>query len=70
MQCIIILAGPASSLFEKSYYELMSTALKPDGLLACQGKHELSYDARKPFCGFPTRSDTNGLTQCTVTEEC
>lgn len=30
--------GPASSLFEKSYYELMSKALKPDGLLSCQGE--------------------------------
>jgi len=30
--------GPASSLFEKSYYELMKTALKPDGVLSCQGE--------------------------------
>ncbi|XP_052227401.1 spermidine synthase-like [Dreissena polymorpha] len=30
--------GPASSLFQKSYYELMKSALKPDGILACQGE--------------------------------
>lgn len=30
--------GPASSLFQKSYYELMKKALKPDGILACQGE--------------------------------
>ncbi|WAR15329.1 SPEE-like protein [Mya arenaria] len=30
--------GPASTLFQKSYYELMKTALKPDGILACQGE--------------------------------
>jgi len=31
------LTGPASSLFEKSYYELMKKALKPGGLVCCQG---------------------------------
>lgn len=30
--------GPASSLFEKSYYELMKKALKPGGIVCCQGK--------------------------------
>ncbi|XP_060073766.1 spermidine synthase-like [Ylistrum balloti] len=30
--------GPASSLFEKSYYELMKKALKPNGILCCQGE--------------------------------
>ena len=30
--------GPAESLFKESYYELMKRALKPDGLLCCQGK--------------------------------
>ncbi|KAK3599595.1 hypothetical protein CHS0354_035836 [Potamilus streckersoni] len=30
--------GPASSLFQKSYYELMKAALKPDGILCCQGE--------------------------------
>lgn len=30
--------GPASSLFQKSYYELMKQALKPDGILSCQGE--------------------------------
>lgn len=29
--------GPASSLFEKSYYELMKKALKEDGILCTQG---------------------------------
>ena len=35
----ISLLGPAESLFQESYYELMKKALKPDGLLCCQGKH-------------------------------
>ncbi|XP_033763743.1 spermidine synthase-like [Pecten maximus] len=30
--------GPASSLFEKSYYELMKKALNPTGILCCQGE--------------------------------
>ncbi|XP_074653975.1 spermidine synthase-like [Tubulanus polymorphus] len=30
--------GPAESLFQKPYYELMKSALKPDGLLCCQGE--------------------------------
>lgn len=30
--------GPAESLFQESYYELMKKALKPDGLLCCQGE--------------------------------
>ncbi|XP_025081532.1 spermidine synthase-like isoform X1 [Pomacea canaliculata] len=30
--------GPASSLFEKQYYELMKKALKPDGILCSQGE--------------------------------
>lgn len=30
--------GPAESLFQESYYELMKKALKPDGVLCCQGK--------------------------------
>lgn len=30
--------GPASSLFEKSYYELMKKALKPNGIVCCQGE--------------------------------
>ena len=42
MFCYILfisLLGPAESLFQESYYELMKKALKPDGLLCCQGKH-------------------------------
>lgn len=30
--------GPASSLFEKSYYELMKKALKPGGIVCTQGE--------------------------------
>ncbi|EDO42360.1 predicted protein [Nematostella vectensis] len=30
--------GPAEALFQQSYYELMKRALKPDGLLCCQGE--------------------------------
>ena len=41
--------GPAESLFQESYYELMKTALKPDGLLCCQGN--LDFFTR-------TRTDT------------
>ncbi|XP_059572863.1 spermidine synthase isoform X2 [Alligator mississippiensis] len=29
--------GPAESLFKESYYELMKTALRKDGILCCQG---------------------------------
>ncbi|KAG8505592.1 Spermidine synthase [Galemys pyrenaicus] len=29
--------GPAESLFKESYYQLMKTALKEDGILCCQG---------------------------------
>ncbi|XP_074625865.1 spermidine synthase-like [Acropora palmata] len=29
--------GPAEPLFQQEYYELMKKALKPDGLLCCQG---------------------------------
>ena len=35
----IFALGPAESLFKESYYELMKTALKPDGLLCCQGNY-------------------------------
>ena len=34
---LFIHLGPAESLFQESYYELMKKALKPDGLLCCQG---------------------------------
>ncbi|XP_016073377.1 PREDICTED: spermidine synthase [Miniopterus natalensis] len=30
--------GPAESLFKESYYQLMKTALKGDGILCCQGE--------------------------------
>nr|XP_021525589.1 spermidine synthase [Aotus nancymaae] len=30
--------GPAESLFKESYYQLMKTALKEDGVLCCQGE--------------------------------
>ncbi|XP_070560364.1 spermidine synthase-like isoform X1 [Ptychodera flava] len=30
--------GPAESLFEKPYYELMKTALKPNGIICSQGE--------------------------------
>ncbi|XP_044522645.1 spermidine synthase-like [Gracilinanus agilis] len=30
--------GPAESLFKESYYQLMKTALKDDGILCCQGE--------------------------------
>ncbi|KAF5913961.1 hypothetical protein HPG69_011992 [Diceros bicornis minor] len=30
--------GPAESLFKESYYQLMRTALKEDGILCCQGE--------------------------------
>ncbi|XP_029187254.1 spermidine synthase-like [Acropora millepora] len=30
--------GPAESLFQRGYYELMKKALKPDGILCCQGE--------------------------------
>lgn len=34
---VIIPWGPAESLFQQGYYELMKKALKPDGILCCQG---------------------------------
>uniref|UniRef100_G1MZK1 Spermidine synthase n=9 Tax=Neognathae TaxID=8825 RepID=G1MZK1_MELGA len=30
--------GPAESLFKESYYQLMKTALREDGILCCQGE--------------------------------
>ncbi len=30
--------GPAESLFKESYYQLMKTALKDNGVLCCQGE--------------------------------
>ncbi|XP_005873540.1 PREDICTED: spermidine synthase-like [Myotis brandtii] len=32
--------GPAESLFKESYYQLMKTALKEDGILCCQGERQ------------------------------
>ena len=34
---IIITEGPASSLFQKEYYELMKVALAPGGIVCAQG---------------------------------
>ena len=31
--------GPAESLFQKSYYELMKRALRPGGIICTQGKN-------------------------------
>lgn len=52
--------GPASSLFQQSYYELMKKALKPDGILSCQGEclwlHLDLIKTMLTFCSklFPT----------------
>ena len=32
--------GPAQSLFQDSYYELLKNALKPNGIVCCQGKNK------------------------------
>lgn len=40
-------AGPASSLFEKSYYELMKNALRPGGIVCCQGMASSNYQMIK-----------------------
>ena len=34
---MVSLKGPAASLFQKEYYELIKLALKPDGILCSQG---------------------------------
>ena len=31
--------GPAESLFQESYYELMKNALRPNGVVCCQGEN-------------------------------
>lgn len=38
MSLVPTTAGPAESLFKESYYQLMKTALKDDGVLCCQGE--------------------------------
>jgi len=47
-------AGPAESLFEKPYYELMSRALKDDGIICTQGEciwlHLKLICQMKEFC--------------------
>ncbi|XP_076451826.1 spermidine synthase-like [Babylonia areolata] len=54
--------GPASSLFEKRYYELMKKALKPGGVLCSQGEcawlHLDLISSMQDFCRtlFPTVS--------------
>lgn len=35
---LTFLTGPAESLFKESYYQLMKTALREDGILCCQGE--------------------------------
>lgn len=43
--------GPAESLFKESYYQLMKTALKEDGILCCQGECQwLHLDLIKEIC--------------------
>ena len=34
---ICLILGPACTLFQKSYYELMMKALKPGGIVCAQG---------------------------------
>lgn len=43
----IFLPGPACSLFEKSYYQLMKGALKPGGIVCTQGKGENSVNPER-----------------------
>ena len=45
--------GPAESLFKESYYELMKKALKPDGLLCCQGKCLIFVCTKNFICLLP-----------------
>lgn len=35
---LYVFQGPAAALFQKEYYELVSSALKPDGILCSEGK--------------------------------
>lgn len=37
MFCLLIVAGPAESLFKESYYQLMKAALRSGGILCSQG---------------------------------
>lgn len=39
---LTFLTGPAESLFKESYYQLMKTALREDGILCCQGEGAVS----------------------------
>ena len=41
--------GPAESLFKESYYQLMKTALKEDGILCCQGECQWLHLDLKAF---------------------
>lgn len=38
LSSVVIVAGPAESLFKESYYELMKTALRDGGILCSQGE--------------------------------
>lgn len=42
--------GPAESLFEKSYYSLMKSALKPNGIICSQGNAMVSFKTCEMFC--------------------
>ena len=38
-----IIKGPAASLFQESYYDLLKNALRPNGIVCCQGKTILLF---------------------------
>lgn len=45
--------GPAASLFQESYYDLLKNALRPNGIVCCQGEtHWLFSDLIKTILGF------------------
>lgn len=45
---LTFLSGPAESLFKESYYQLMKTALREDGILCCQGEDAVSGQRLMP----------------------
>lgn len=49
--------GPAESLFKESYYQLMKTALKEDGILCCQGEHGHSGMHDWAICSLCGKAD-------------
>ena len=40
---IYIIKGPAASLFQESYYDLLKNALRPNGIVCCQGNTILLF---------------------------